>query len=179
MQTTLAQYLLDLCQRLLSEIAELHQVLLLIRNQLAKAVDLGSLQTVERTHRKIEIFQRGLQYLAKLKSLLVNQVFLLLFLIVKSDVLIRDDHQMLDQDARSLFNSLFRVDRTIRRDLHDQLLEVCTLFHTRILDGIFHILDRRKYRVGRNIAKWRIFRLVVFRRDIAAALTDRDLDIQL
>ena len=63
MQTSFAQYLFDLGQRFLTEIAEFHQVFLFVGHQLAKTVDLGSFQTVEGPYGKIQIFQRGLQYL--------------------------------------------------------------------------------------------------------------------
>src|SRR5580692_4150359 len=114
MQTTLAKHLLDLSQRLLTEIAEFHQVLLLIGHELAKAVDLGCLQTVEGAYREVQVFQRRLQYLPQLQCLLIDQVFLLLFFIVKSDVLICNDHQVLDQYPRSLLNGFLRMDGAVR-----------------------------------------------------------------
>src|SRR5579859_4240376 len=99
-QTTLAKYLLDLSQGLLTKVAELHQVFLLVGHEFAKAVDLGGFQTVEGADGKVQVFQRSLQDLAELQGLLVHQVFLLLLFIVESDVLVGDDHQMLDQDTR-------------------------------------------------------------------------------
>src|ERR1700722_4759082 len=66
MKTPFTQHLLDLSQRLLTKIAELHQVFLLIRDQLAETVDLGSFQTIEGANREIEIFQRSLQDLPQL-----------------------------------------------------------------------------------------------------------------
>ena len=47
---------------------------------------------------KIQVLKRGLQNFAQLQCLLVYQVFLLLFFIIKGDILIRDDHQVLDKD---------------------------------------------------------------------------------
>src|ERR1700744_1640057 len=97
-QTPFAQYLLDFSQRFLPEIPELHQVLLLIRHQLAETIDLGGFQTVESAYGKIQILQRSLEYLAQLEGLFVNQILFLLFLIIESNVFVSDDHQVLDQD---------------------------------------------------------------------------------
>ena len=145
-QTSFTQYLLDLSQGFLTEIAEFHQVFLLIGHQLAKAVDLGCFQTVEGADGKIEIFQRGLQDLTQLQRLLIYQVFLLLFFIIESDVLVSDDHQMLDQDAAGLLNGLLGMDSTVGRHLHDQLFEVGALFNAGILDGILHEIGRASCR---------------------------------
>ena len=42
-------------------------------------------------------------------------------LAVHGDLLVGEEHEMLDQDFRRLFQGLFRVDRSVGRDLQVQL----------------------------------------------------------
>jgi hypothetical protein len=98
-ESTFVEHLLDLGKRLLSEVAELHQIFLLILNEFAQAVDFGSLEAIERTYGKIEIFEGSFEDLTELERLLVYHILFLFLTLLESDIFVGDDHKVLDEDA--------------------------------------------------------------------------------
>src|SRR6188474_2469347 len=71
------------------------------------------------------------------------------------------------------------MDSTIRCNVHNQFLIVCTLLNAGILNSILHVFDGRIDRVDWNKSKWSVLHLVLISRHITATFTYSKLDVEL
>src|SRR5699024_6521292 len=123
--------------------------------------DLGRLQAVERTDGKVLVGQFRLEQLPHVQYVLVELLGQVVLLHVQRNLLVGEEHEMLDKNLSRLFQSILRVDGTVRGNLKVEFLIVGFLLHTVVFHGILRVLDGRVYRVDGQNAEFGI-RLAVF-----------------
>src|SRR5699024_10926270 len=69
---------------------------------------------------------------------------------VQCDLLVREKHEVMNQNLCGFFQSILRMDGTISSDFKKKLLVIGFLFHTEIFNRELNILDGSKYGVDRN-----------------------------
>src|SRR5918999_1428866 len=94
-------------------------------------------------------------------------------------VLVGEDRERGDQDLGGLAQRGRGVDRAVGLDVQRQLVEVGALADAGLLDRVRDALDGREDRVDRDHADRLVRRLVVLRRAVAAAATDREVQLEL
>ena len=98
---------------------------------------------------------------------------------VERDLLVGEEHEMLDENLGRLLQSIFRMNRTVGSNLQIQFLVVGLLLHAVVLNRILHVLDRREDRIDRKRTEFALGRGVLLCGNVAAALTDRKGDLHL
>ena len=95
---------------------------------------------------------------------------------------IGEHRKLLDQDARGVAHRFLGLDRAVGLDVHDQLVEIGALLDARGLDRVAHAAHRAERGVEHDAADAAAFfdrSCGVRRRDVAAALLDLDLHVEL
>ena len=85
---------------------------------------------------------------------------------------------MVNQNLGGLFQRLFRVNGTIRRNLKNQFFVVRFLFYTEVFNRIFHVPNRRIDRVDRNYVHIVGGVAVLIGGNVATAFVDGDIDLK-
>ena len=85
-------------------------------------------------------------------------IFILRF---KSNFLIREQHEVMNQDLSSLFQGIGGIDRTIGLDVKNQTFIVSFSFYTVILNLVFHVFNRRVNSINRNYTNLSICRHIL------------------
>ena len=85
-------------------------------------------------------------------------IFILRF---KSNFLIREQHEVMDQDFSSLFQRIRGIDRTISLDVENQTFIVGFSLYTVVLNLVFHVFNRRVNSIDRNYTNLGICRHIL------------------
>ncbi|SMB23718.1 protein of unknown function [Sterolibacterium denitrificans] len=165
---------LDFVERLAAQIRRLEQFRLGTLNQVADVIDVLGLQAIGGTHRQFEIVD-GTQQQG------IDHRLLRCFGRHGSAFEIGKDRKLIHQHTSRITDRLFGVDGTIGFDVHDQLVEVGTLFDTSRFDGIADPADRAERSVQHDVADAARFLVARThgRRHVATALFNLDLHFQL
>lgn len=97
---------------------------------------------------------------------------------IEGDALVGEEHEMLDEDSGSLFESLLGVDGAVGLDIERQLLIVGALLDAVVVDGIHDLLDRRVDGVDGDDTDGVGGALVLVGGDVATALVDGEGDVE-
>ena len=108
--------LIQFCQRLLTEVAELEQICLVKLHQIAESLHTRCLEAVECTNGEVHIDEFCLKQLAHTKYLLVKLLIALEVVVLERDLLIGKEHEVVDEDFGSLLQSVLRMNRTVGGD---------------------------------------------------------------
>jgi len=128
-QTLGRQYALDFSQRLLAQVGGLQKLNLGALNQITDVIDLLGLQAVGGTYRQLQIVHRAQQDRVHI-GLFGNGAGLL------PALQINEAGQLVLQDRRRGTNGLFRIQRTVRFQFDDELVEIGALFKAGILNRV-------------------------------------------
>src|SRR5688572_1934295 len=145
-ETELLELGLDLVDRLLAEVADIHQLGLRLLHQVADGVDALSLEAVVRTDRKVQVLDRD------------RVVAGLILVLRRTDGdarrlgQVREELDELEQGSARGRERLARGDRAVRLDVQDQTVTVGHLLHARVLDRVGDLTDGREDRVHRDHA---------------------------
>ena len=85
-----------------------------------------------------------------MENFLVEFLVALNVVVLKSDLLVREQHEVVNQYFSGFFQRIFRVNGTVRRNFNNQFVVVSLLFNTIRLNRIFHVTDRSVNRIDRN-----------------------------
>ena len=89
-----------------------------------------SFQTIERADGEVHIDQLGLEQLAHVQYFLIKFFILEVGGIVNRDFLVREEHEVIDENLGGLLKSFLRLDGTVRSDFEHELVVVSLLFDT-------------------------------------------------
>src|SRR3954452_24794465 len=165
-QAELFELQLDLVDRLLAEVADVHQLGLRLLHHVADRVDALALQAVVGTDRQVQLLDRDLVVARELVGLgradrnagRLGQV--------------GEQVHELEKRAAGGGERLARRHRAVGLDVEDQPVAVGHLLDAGVLDLVAHLADRREDRVDRDHAD-RIARLLVL---VGHAVADAALD---
>ena len=76
-----------------------------------------------------------------MQNFLIKLLVAVLIRILKSNLLIREQHEVIDKDFCSFFKSVLGVNGTIRCNFNDEIIVVGLLLDTSRLNVIFYITD--------------------------------------
>src|SRR5688572_24089165 len=131
---------LDLRERLLAEVRRAKELDLGALHQVADVVDVFGLEAVRAPDRELELVHGAQQDRVRQRAGLARGRLALALEV--------DEHrELLLQDAARAADRLVRVDRAVRLDIDDQLVEVGALLDARGLDAVGHAAHRRERRV--------------------------------
>ena len=99
-------------------------------NQIAECLDVSRFQTVEGANRKVHVNELGLEQLAHVENFFVKLLIAFNVVVLKSYLLVREQHEMVNQNLGSLFKRVFRVNGTVRCNFDNQLVVVGLLLDT-------------------------------------------------
>ena len=97
---------------------------------------------------------------------------------IERNLLVGEEHEVVDKDFSRLFQSILRVDGTVRGNLDVEFLIVGLLFHTVVLHRIFYVLNGSVDRVNGQDTEFGIRLTVLVCRDIPATFVDGKLHLQ-
>src|SRR5690606_24420003 len=126
--------------RLLAEVRRAKQLGLRALHEVADVVDVLRLEAVRRAHRELELVDRAEQDRIDLG---LGTAVARLFLALKID----EDVELILQNRPGAANRLLGVDRAVRLDVDDQLVEVRALLDAGALDRIRDAADRAERRI--------------------------------
>ena len=98
---------------------------------------------------------------------------------VDGDLLVGEEHEVLDENFCGLFQSLFGVNRPVGGNFQIQLLVVGLLLDAVVFDRVLHVLDGREDRVDRKRSELAFSGSVLLGRHVAAAFADRERHLHL
>ena len=98
---------------------------------------------------------------------------------VERDLLVGEEHEVLNENLGRLLQRIFRMNRTVGSNLQIQFLVVGLLLHTIVFDRILHVLDRREDRIDGERTEFALGRGILLCGNVAAPLTDRKGDLHL
>src|SRR5574344_1030108 len=124
------EQIIKLSERFLTEVTEFKQVGLVVLYKITKGLDIGCFQTVKRTNRKVHIYQLSLEQLTHVQYFLVKLLVAFNIIILQCNLLVREKHEVINQYLGGFFQSIFRVNGTIRCYFKHKLVVVCLLFNT-------------------------------------------------
>ena len=124
------EQIIKLRERFLTEVAELQEVSLVILNQVAESLNVGSLQTVESTDTEVHVNQTSLKQLTHVENLLIELLIAIRIIVLESNLLIREQHEMMNQNLGGFLEGVLRVYGTIRHHLQQELVIVGLLFNS-------------------------------------------------
>ena len=150
-----------------------------VPHKLRQRIDFSCLQAVVGTNRQIQVLQRGLEQLAHVEDVLIHYIISPARVIRNADVLVRDQHQVVNHDAGCLLDGIFGMYGTISLNLDGELLVISALSYASVLNAVCHILDGRVNGIERNDANGRIFRQVLTSGHIAASFGDGQFHFQV
>src|SRR5215471_12601399 len=174
-EALLDQLLLDLVQRLATEVAEAEQLVLLLGQELADRRDVVRLQTVECAHREVELLDRDLVEPVAGGLLAARRG------LVRLDVVAEPDEQLevLREQRRRAADRLLGGHRAVRPHLEVQAVVVGRLADAGLLDQEVRLHDRREDGVDRDHADRLPFALVAVGGNVALAALHRQLHPQV
>jgi len=143
--------------------------------QVAQSLYIGGLQTVEGTNREIHINKLGLQQLTHVQYFFIKLFIAVNIVAFQRNLLIREEHEVINQNFRSFFQSFFRVNGTIRSNLKHQLLVVSLLLNAEVFYLILNITYRSINRIDRNYVHVGAIFAVFVSRNITTTFVDRNI----
>ena len=169
-------------QRFLTEVTNLHHVILGTVDQIFYGIDAGPLQAVEAADRHVKLLNGHLKNLFLDGFFAFNHDFRILCLVGKID----EQIEMLVEYLGAERNRFFRQDHTIGQHFQSQSVIVGVAAHTGVLDGIVYVINRSVNRVGEDgadgschaLAVCQIELLVLFLRHISTAMIESQLHIE-
>src|SRR3954471_15875394 len=165
-QAELFELELDLVDRLLAEVADVHQFGLRLLHDVADGVDALALQAVVGTNRQVQLLDRDLVVARELVGLGRTHRH------ARRLGQVREQVDQLEQRAAGGGERLSRRDRAVGLDVENQPVAVGHLLDAGVLDRVADLADGREDRVDRDHAD-RIARLLVL---IGHAVADAALD---
>src|SRR4051812_21455489 len=165
-QAELLELDLDLVDRLLAEVADVHELGLRLLHDVTDRVDALALQAVVGAHRQVQLLDRDLVIARELVGLGRTDRHALRLGEVGEQV------DQLEERAAGRRERLARRLRAVGLDVEDQLVAVGHLLDAGALDRVAHLADRREDRVDRDYAD-RIAGLLVL---VGHAVPDAALD---
>ena len=102
------------------------------------------------TNREVHVNETGLQQLAHVQDLLIKLLVALCLRCLKGDLLVREQHEVVNEDLGSLLQCVLRVDGTIRRNFKHELVVVGLLLDTIRLHSVLHVTNRSVNRIDCN-----------------------------
>ncbi len=148
----------DLDKRGATEILRRQKFLLGLLDQFPHGADVCVLQAVVRADREFELVDRTVEVFVlgewRPGDVLVAEILLLLLEVDE------DRHVVLD-DFRCVTDRILRLDRTIRPNLDGEFVVFGVRTHSRLLDGVVDLADRRVDRIHRNVSDREVFVVVV------------------
>src|SRR5215475_5819595 len=180
-QTVRGERLLDLLDRLLPEVRDRRELVLALDDEIADRLDPDALEAVVRAHSELELLDREVLHPVRERRLSacaavggcggLAEAF--------DPVEIGEDRELADQDLGGLADRVARIDRTVGRDIEDQLVVVGALTDASGLDVVRDAPHRREDRIDRDDADRVLRPSVQLGRDVAAAAADRERDLEL
>src|SRR3954467_11599366 len=165
-QAELLELDLDLVDRLLAEVADVHELGLGLLHDVTDRVDALALQAVVGAHRQVQLLDRDLVIARELVGLGRTDRHALRLGEVGEQV------DQLEERAAGRRERLAGRHRAVGLDVEDQPVAVGHLLDAGVLDLVAHLADRREDRVDRDHAD-RVARLLVL---VGHAITDASLD---
>src|SRR5215207_3080739 len=181
-----AEGLLDLLDRLTTEVRDRVELRLRLPHELADGLNAGPLQAVVGADAQLELLDQdliepvgarncgrlaGARAVGRCDRTLAAQLI--------HAVGGREDRQALDQDLGGLAQRGPRLDRAVGLDLERELVEVGPLADSGGVDRVGGAANRREDRVDRDNADRLVVRLVLVRRGVAPASTDGQVHLEL
>src|SRR6185312_12609131 len=164
-----------LVDRLLTEVADVHELRLREGDELADRVDALTLEAVVRTDRQIEVFDRHRQLVGEdcldRRGADLDALGL--------DVQLARQTEQLGQGAAGRRDGVARGDGCLGLDVQDQLVEVGAFPGTGGVDAVADLEDRRVDRVDGDLTRLGVLVAVLRGRHVAAATLDRELELEL
>src|SRR4051795_9029957 len=189
-QAPLREGLDDLVDRLLAEVRNGGELALRLRHEVADRLDAGTLEAVVAAHAELELLDedvvhRAAAALTATRGERVRAAGAVVELEagrlaqILDAVLVGEDREARDEDLGRLAQRRLRVDRAVGLDVERQLVEVGALADAGLLDAVGDAADRAEDRVDRDHADRLVGRLVLLRRAVAAAASDRQVELEL
>src|SRR5690606_8254234 len=178
-QVLFSHELLEFGERLLTKVPELHHVRYFELHQVAKRFDVGCLEAVVCTNRKVEDVQRRLEQLAHVQHFFVHLFDFGVFAGFEFDRLVGEEAEVLDQNVCSAFECFLGMDGAVRFDIEQEFLIVRLLFHARIFNAELNVLDGREDRVDRNVPEDLFAGLVFLSGKVSASFVDGEFDFKV
>ena len=173
-QSELLELALDFVQRFLSKITVFEHLLLALHSQFTNGCDVGIVQTVRGTDRKLDLIHTHVEQLAEAVLFFAD----LLVFALKLNLLLAHfvEHvEVMLEDRSGMLDRILRGDTAIRGHFKDQTIVIGHLPNTGIFNRVFDVTDRAEKRIDRNHTDCLIFFLVV----IADRETTAHLNLQL
>ena len=106
----------------------------------------------------------------------IKFLFTVLLIGLKSDFLVREEHEMVNKDLCGLLQSIFGKDGSVGCNFESELVVVSLLINAEVLHGVLHILDRGIDGVDGDYIDGIIGSLVLLSGNPSAALIDSEVD---
>src|SRR5436189_448728 len=173
--------LLDLLDRLLAEVRDRRELVLALDDEIADRLDADALEAVVRAHAELELLDREVLHPVRERRLgpraAVGRGGGLAEAL--DPVEIGEDRELTDQDLGGLADRVARIDRTVSRDVENQLVVVGALTDASGLDVVRDATHGREDRIDRDDADRVLGPAVELGRDVAAAAPDRQRHLEL
>ena len=144
------EQIIKLRERFPTEVAELQEIVLVVLNEVAQGFDVCRLQTVEGANRKVHVEEFRLEQLTHVKYFLVELFVVGVGSVVDGDLLVGEEHEVIDEDLRSFLQCILRVNGTVRSYVEYQLVVVGLLLHAEGLYGVLDVTDGGVNRIDGN-----------------------------
>src|SRR5213075_3534616 len=148
-QPVLGQRLLDLLDRLLAEVRDRSELVLGLRDEVADRLDADALEAVVQAHAELELLDREVLHPVGERRLgpraAVGRGGGLAEAL--DPVEIGEDRELTDQDLGGLADRVARIDRTVSRDVENQLVAVGALTDASGLDVVGDATHGREDRI--------------------------------
>src|SRR5262245_51029312 len=171
-QPELFELQLDLVDRLLAEVTDVHELGLRLLHHVADGVDALALQAVVGADRQVELLDRDLVVARELVGLGRTDRYALRLGQVGEQV------DQLEERAAGGGERLARRHRPVGLDVQDQLVAVGHLLDAGVLDRVAHLADRREDRVDRAHADRIAWLLVLVGHAVPDAALDGHLHLE-
>ena len=130
---------------------------------------------IMRTRNEIHINELGLQQLTHVQYFFIKLFIAVNIICFQRDLLVREKHEVINQNLCSFFQGFFRMNGTVGSNLKYQFLVVGLLLNTEVLYLILNITYRSINRIDRNYVHIGAIFAVFVSRNITTALVDRNI----
>ena len=112
-----------------------------------------------------------------MKYFLVELLISLVLRAFESNLLVAEEHEVLDEDLSSFLECVLRVNGTVRSDFEHELVVVGLLLNTIRLYSVLHVTDWGVDRIDWNYVNVSAVCSVLISRNIATALIDSQINL--
>ena len=130
---------------------------------------------IMRTRNEIHINELGLQQLTHVQYFFIKLFIAVNIICFQRDLLVREKHEVINQNLCSFFQGFFRMNGTVGSNLKYQFLVVGLLLYTEVLYLILHITYRSINRIDRNYVHIGAIFAVFVSRNITTTFVDRNI----